>query len=176
MIGGVNVSFSEDKETEENVRSYLPEGEEIVASCESDKWEWYCSSNRLIRYQNTESDDTFEDISLREISGISLGQTRRDQIGIIAVIIGLFALVIGFALVFGGSSDLQSIGWLGILIGAIFLFIAIADTSSHETDIEFRGSNLLADESWEIEIDSNENPQDYIEFVRKVSAEIHEID
>jgi hypothetical protein len=141
------------------------DGERVLTYCSTKYWIWVCTDKRVIKYkQGSGGAEALHDLSFREISGISLVNTgRNDWIGGFGILGALFGLLV--------LLESPELGVLSLVVGGGLIYYWLNSESSY---FEFRGTGLIRKEpeKWRIDEAAAEDPGEVREFVRTVRSQL----
>lgn len=152
-----------------SIEPHIMDDEAVLEHCTTNKWVWVCTDRRVIKYRKGKgSAEQLHDISLNEISAISLVNTgREDKLAGY----GIFAIIGGVLLPLVGGPETYILSIIMFSIGGYLMYRWQNSASGY---FELRGSGLLQSEpeKWRINSQGADNTEKVQLFVRKVREQL----
>jgi hypothetical protein len=168
------------------------DGEQILSEISTGSWTWYATNQRIIKHQDTESDEILHDLSYDEISGISLEtkeKTEYEELEEFGLKMVYYPIIcIPFIYVFNGwaeenlidivlstigISSQQAILILAVIVTTGILFLIKFPEKDHVTFFQFRGDGLIQSEKSRWRIHVSDDRQQTADFVKSVREQIN---
>lgn len=159
-----------------SIKPYIMEDEEIIEYVSTDAWVWAVTDQRVLKYHNggVHGGERMHDLSLEEISSISVVDTGRDERLLSA---GLISIILGLSIpnIINGYQTLDTIvvsgGTIAVLLGG---YLIAKWRKSDEAYFELNGSGVIQQhpERWRIQKDAADSPEEIQQFVSSVRSAI----
>lgn len=152
-----------------SIKNHITPDEEVLDHCTTDRWAWVCTDRRVIKYRTDNRGEQLEDISLEEITGISLTTTgHSDKLQGYAILTAI------------ASAGLILYTWsTGSQIAVLTLFTPIVPfllyrrwQNSSNGHFQLRGTGLIQQEPEKWKIQSDSNPDDVQSFIQTLRNNI----
>ena len=152
------------------IKAHVTSDEEVVDHCTTDYWAWVCTDKRIIKYRSNDRGEEMEDISLDEITGISLTNTGKSDTLLGYTILSGVAFVLFF--LFSAGDFPNPYTYISAIFGVMAYISYRRYQRSADSYFELRGTGLIQQEPERWRIQSNTNPDDVRSFVKTVRRNI----
>ena len=153
-----------------SIKKHITSDEEVLDHCTTDYWAWVCTDKRIIKYRSDNQGEQLDDISLDEITGISLTNTGESDKLLGYTILSSLAVLILVYITMGRIAF--PISLLSIAFAIIpYLFYNRWKQSSNSY-FELRGTGLIRQEPEKWRIRSGGNPDEVQSFVKTIRKNI----
>ncbi|MUW13916.1 hypothetical protein GJ633_04010 [Halorubrum sp. CBA1125] len=152
------------------VEQHITSDEEVLDYCTTDYWAWVCTDERIIKYRSNNNREQLDDISIDEITGISLTNTDKSETLLgysILTTIGT-VLLASFALI----NIAPPISFLSLGVAIVPYWFYKRWKRSAESYFELRGTGLIQQEPEKWRIQSGGNRDEVRSFVKTIREQI----